>query len=188
MIDANDSPDGAARRAILHTNQGEITLDLFPDQAPKTVANFAGLADGTKEYTQPNAMGESEGPFYDGATFHRVIDGYMIQGGDPTGTGRGGPGYKFDDEFHPDLQFDRPYRLAMVNAGPSTSTNGSQFFITLVPATHLNFKFTVFGEVADEQSREVVDAIGRTATGPGDKPLEDIVINSVTIEQAAAQG
>ncbi len=182
VTDSNATPSGGKITATLHTNRGDIRLVLFPDHAPKTVANFVGLAEGTKEYTQPNAKGERSGPFYDGSIFHRVIDGFMIQGGYPTGTGRGGPGYKFGDEFHPELQFDRPYLLAMANAGPGT--NGSQFFITVARTPHLNFKHTIFGEVADQESREVVDAIARTATGPGDKPLEDVVIERVTIERA----
>ncbi|OXM56009.1 peptidylprolyl isomerase [Amycolatopsis thailandensis] len=168
-------------KATLHTNQGDINLNLFPDHAPKTVANFVGLAEGSKEYTQPNAQGENSGPFYNGSIFHRVIDGFMLQGGDPTGTGRGGPGYKFGDEFHPELQFSKPYLLAMANAGPGT--NGSQFFITVAPTTHLNFKHTIFGEVADQASRDVVDAIGRTATGPADRPLQDVVIEKVVISR-----
>ena len=168
-------------KATLHTNRGDIRINLFPDHAPKTVANFVGLSEGTKEYTQPNAKGEKSGPFYDGAIFHRVIDGFMIQGGDPTGTGRGGPGYQFDDEFHPELQFNKPYLLAMANAGPGT--NGSQFFVTVGVTAHLNYKHTIFGEVSDQESRDVVDAIARTATGPADKPLEDVVIERVEIER-----
>ncbi len=119
--------------AVIHTNRGDIKVDLFPNHAPKTVENFVGLADGSKEYSKPNASGGNSGPFYDGSVFHRVIAGFMIQGGDPTGTGMGGPpGYQFGDEFHPpELQFDRPYLLAMANAGPGT--NGSQFFITVGP-------------------------------------------------------
>ncbi|SDC79107.1 peptidyl-prolyl cis-trans isomerase A (cyclophilin A) [Actinokineospora iranica] len=167
--------------ATLHTSQGDIRLNLFPDQAPQTVKNFVGLAEGTKQYQEKNAKGETSGPFYDGSIFHRVIDGFMLQGGDPTGTGRGGPGYKFADEFHPDLQFNRPYLLAMANSG--ANTNGSQFFITVAPTTWLNFKHTIFGEVADQESRTVVDAIGRAATGPGDKPLTDVVITKVSIEK-----
>ena len=104
--------------ATLHTNRGDIKIALFGNHAPKTVANFVGLAQGSKDYSTENASGGSSGPFYDGAVFHRVIDGFMIQGGDPTGTGRGGPGYQFADEFHPELQFDKPYLLAMANAGP----------------------------------------------------------------------
>ncbi len=181
VTESKGSLKGGALKATLHTNQGDIHLNLFPDHAPKTVANFVGLAEGGKEYTQPNAQGTNSGPFYDGSIFHRVIDGFMLQGGDPTGTGRGGPGYKFGDEFHPELQFSKPYLLAMANAGPGT--NGSQFFITVAPTTHLNFKHTIFGEVADQASRDVVDAIGRTATGPADRPLQDVVIKKVSINR-----
>jgi len=168
--------------ATLHTSEGEIHVKLFPLQAPKTVANFVGLAEGSKEYSQRNAKGELSGPFYDGSLFHRVISGFMIQGGDPTGTGRGGPGYRFGDETDRELQFNRPYLLAMANAGPNT--NGSQFFITVGPATHLNFKHTIFGEVADQDSRTVVDAIARTPTASGDRPMKDIVIKRVTVKPA----
>ncbi|HEY2725464.1 MAG TPA: peptidylprolyl isomerase [Pseudonocardiaceae bacterium] len=169
-------------QVTLHTSEGAIRLTLFATHAPKTVANFVGLAEGTKEYSQRNAKGELTGPFYDGSLFHRVIDGFMIQGGDPTGTGRGGPGYTFGDETHPELQFNRPYLLAMANSGPNT--NGSQFFITVSPTTWLNFKHTIFGEVADQESRSVVDAIARTATASGDRPVKNIVIERVTVEPA----
>ncbi|MGH3939206.1 MAG: peptidylprolyl isomerase [Pseudonocardiaceae bacterium] len=169
-------------QATLHTSEGDIRVILFPHQAPKTVANFIGLAEGSKEYSQNNAKGETTGPFYDGSLFHRVIAGFMIQGGDPTGTGRGGPGYRFGDETHPELQFNKPYLLAMANAGPGT--NGSQFFITVGPATHLNFKHTIFGEVADQDSRTVVDAIARTETDRSDRPMKNIVIERVTIKPA----
>lgn len=165
--------------ATLHTNRGDITIVLFGNHAPKTVANFIGLADGTAAYTTTNASGGSSGPFYDGAVFHRVISGFMIQGGDPTGTGRGGPGYKFRDEFHPELQFDRPYLLAMANAG--ADTNGSQFFITVGPTPHLNRRHTIFGEVLDPESRKVVDTIATTVTDRADRPTEPVVINSITI-------
>jgi peptidyl-prolyl cis-trans isomerase A (cyclophilin A) len=168
-------------QVVLHTSEGDIRLTLFPTHAPKTVANFLGLAEGSKEYSQRNAKGELSGPFYDGSVFHRVIDGFMIQGGDPTGTGRGGPGYRFRDETHPELQFDRPYLLAMANAGPNT--NGSQFFITVRPTMHLNRKHTIFGEVADQESRLVVDAIARTPTR-GDRPVNNIVIERVTVSPA----
>ena len=168
--------------ATLHTTRGDIRLNLFPDHAPKTVANFVDLAEGTKNYTTTNAKGDPTGPFYDGSIFHRVIDGFMLQGGDPTGTGRGGPGYDFADEFHPELQFNRPYLLAMANPG-RPNMNGSQFFITVAPTTWLNFKHTIFGEVADQESRNVVDGISRVQTGPQDKPVEDIVIERVTVER-----
>jgi peptidyl-prolyl cis-trans isomerase A (cyclophilin A) len=166
----------ADQQAILKTNKGDITVTLFPDHAPETVANFTGLAEGTKSYDAGNGR---SGPFYDGLGFHRIIEGFMIQGGDPLGTGTGGPGYTFKDEPHPELVFDKPYLLAMANAGPGT--NGSQFFITLAPTTWLNRKHTIFGEVADQASRDVVDAIGKSPTGPGDRPAEPVVIESVEI-------
>ena len=172
-------PGNSKNTATLRTNQGDIRITLFPDHAPKTVDNFVGLATGRKDYTQPNASGGTSGPFYDGSVFHRVISGFMLQGGDPTGTGRGGPGYQFADEFHPELQFDRPYLLAMANAGPGT--NGSQFFITVGPTPHLNRKHTIFGEVADAESRAVVDAIGATNTDRSDRPVDEVVIQHVEI-------
>ncbi len=165
--------------ATLHTNRGDIKVALFGNHAPKTVANFVGLAQGTKEYSTQNASGGSSGPFYDGAPFHRIIPGFMIQGGDPDGTGRGGPGYRFADEFHPELQFDKPYLLAMANAGPGT--NGSQFFITVGETPHLNRRHTIFGEVTEPDSQQVVDAIATSATDGSDRPLEPIVIESITI-------
>jgi peptidyl-prolyl cis-trans isomerase A (cyclophilin A) len=155
---------------------------LFPDHAPKTVSNFVGLSEGTKQYSPRNASGGTSGPYYDGMIVHRVIDGFMIQTGDPTGTGRGGPGYEFADEFHPELQFNKPYLLGMANPGQRDS-NGSQFFITVAPTTWLNFKHTIFGEVTDQESRNVVDTIATTKTGPQDKPLEDIVVERVTVER-----
>ena len=167
--------------ATLRTTLGPIRIELLPNHAPKTVANFVELAEGTREYTDPQTRQQGSGPYYDGTIFHRVIDNFMIQGGDPTGTGTGGPGYKFDDEFHPELSFDRPYLLAMANAGPRT--NGSQFFITTSATFHLNRKHTIFGEVADEASRRVVDAIGTTKTGANDRPIEDVVIERVDIER-----
>jgi peptidyl-prolyl cis-trans isomerase A (cyclophilin A) len=174
------NPDAIkTQTATLHTNHGDIVIALFGNHAPQTVANFAGLADGSKEYTTANAQGGSDGPFYDGTVFHRVIDGFMIQGGDPTGTGRGGPGYKFGDEFHPELRFDRPYLLAMANAGPGT--NGSQFFITVGPTPHLNRRHTIFGEVADDASRKVVDSIATTATDGADRPLSEVVIDRISL-------
>ncbi|WP_089155985.1 peptidylprolyl isomerase [Micromonospora sp. NBS 11-29] len=167
--------------ATLHTNAGPIRLELFPNHAPKTVRNFVELAEGTREYTDPRTGQPGSGPYYDGTISHRVISGFMIQMGDPTGTGRGGPGYKFGDEFHPELRFDRPYLLAMANAGPGT--NGSQFFITVSPTPHLNNRHTIFGQVADEQSVKVVDAIANTPTGPSDRPTQDVVIERVEIER-----
>lgn len=175
--------------AILHTNHGDIAIELFGNHAPETVANFIGLAQGTKEYSEANASGTNEGPFYDGAIFHRIIDGFMIQGGDPTGTGTGGPGYNFDDEIS-EKNFNEPYVLAMANAGKRmnaitgrpSGTNGSQFFITVAPTQYLHGKHTVFGEVADDASKKVVDEIAKVDTDMRDRPLEDVVINSVTIE------
>jgi peptidyl-prolyl cis-trans isomerase A (cyclophilin A) len=156
-------------------------INLFPNHAPKTVENFVGLASGTKEYTDPKTGAKTTGRFYDGLVFHRVIDGFMIQGGDPLGVGTGGPGYKFADEFHPELTFSKPYLLAMANSGPGT--NGSQFFITVGPTPHLNRKHTIFGEVADQASREVVDAIATVRTARGDRPVDPVVIESVDISQ-----
>jgi peptidyl-prolyl cis-trans isomerase A (cyclophilin A) len=163
--------------ATLKTNRGDITLRLFPDHAPTTVKNFVGLAEGSE-----NASGSARGDrFYDGVVFHRVIGGFMIQGGDPEGSGMGGPGYTFKDEFHPELQFSKPYLLAMANAGPGT--NGSQFFITVGPTPHLNMRHTIFGEVADQSSRDVVDAIATTDTDRRDRPTDEVVIETVEIER-----
>jgi peptidyl-prolyl cis-trans isomerase A (cyclophilin A) len=167
--------------AILHTNAGPIRIELFDNHAPKTVRNFVELAEGSRDYTDPRTGQAGTGPYYDGTIFHRVIGGFMVQGGDPTGTGRGGPGYQFGDEFHPELQFDRPYLLAMANAGPGT--NGSQFFITVGPTPHLNRRHTIFGEVTDPDSQKVVDTIATTPTSPGDRPQRDVVIERVEIER-----
>ncbi|MGB7980819.1 MAG: peptidylprolyl isomerase [Candidatus Nanopelagicales bacterium] len=167
--------------AVLHTSLGDVRIDLFDNHAPKTVANFIGLSDGTREWVDPSTGSKGQGALYTDVVFHRVINGFMIQGGDPTGTGRGGPGYEFADEFHPELVFDRPYLLAMANAGPGT--NGCQFFITVGRTPHLNRKHTIFGEVADQPSRDVVDAIAKTKVGRGDRPVTDVVLTSVTIEQ-----
>lgn len=167
--------------ATLKTSAGDINLRLFPDHAPETVRNFVGLAEGSKEWTNPETGAKSTDRFYDGLIFHRVINGFMIQGGCPLGTGTGGPGYRFKDEPHPELTYDKPYQLAMANSGPRT--NGSQFFITTSPQQHLYPKHTVFGEVADEQSRQIVDSIGTTATGRMDRPTKDIVIERVEIER-----
>jgi peptidyl-prolyl cis-trans isomerase A (cyclophilin A) len=166
-------------KATLKTSMGDIVINLFPNQAPATVTNFVELAEGTKEYNSGNGR---SGPFYDGLNFHRVIDGFMIQGGCPLGTGTGGPGYNFKDEPHPELVFDKPYLLAMANAGPNT--NGSQFFVTTAATTWLNRKHTIFGEVADQTSRDVVDAIGKTPTGRSDAPVTPVVINKVEIERS----
>jgi peptidyl-prolyl cis-trans isomerase A (cyclophilin A) len=170
--------------AVLHTNKGDIRIELFPNHAPKTVANFVELAEGTREWTDPRSGSKSSEPLYNGTIFHRVIANFMIQGGDPLGTGTGGPGYRFGDEFHPDLSFDRPYLLAMANAGPGT--NGSQFFVTTVATDWLTRKHTIFGEVADEASRAIVDAIGTTPTGQRDRPAEDVVVSSIEIERSEA--
>jgi peptidyl-prolyl cis-trans isomerase A (cyclophilin A) len=167
--------------ATLHTSAGPIRVELFPNHAPKTVRNFVELAEGTKSYVDPRTGQPGSGPYYDRTIFHRVIDNFMIQGGDPTGTGRGGPGYQFEDEIHPELTFDRKYLLAMANAGPRT--NGSQFFITTAPTTWLNAKHTIFGQVADDASQKVVDAIGTTDTGPNDRPVRDIVLERVEISR-----
>ena len=166
-------------QATLHTNRGDIKIDLFDDTAPKTVANFASLAKGEATWRDQEVGQSRSTPFYDGLIFHRVIDGFMIQGGCPDGSGRGGPGYKFEDEFGGPHDFNAPYKLAMANAGPAT--NGSQFFITVGPTPHLLNKHTIFGEVTDAESRAVVDAIAATPVGRGDRPHDDVVINSVTI-------
>jgi peptidyl-prolyl cis-trans isomerase A (cyclophilin A) len=167
----------------LHTTKGDISITLFPDHAPKTVRNFVGLAEGTQEWKDPSTGQARTEPFYDGVSFHRIIPNFMIQGGDPLGTGTGGPGYTFDDEISPALSFDRPYLLAMANAGKrgGRGTNGSQFFITVVPTPHLNGKHTIFGEVSDQAGRDVVDGIATAKTGPGDRPVEPITIERVTV-------
>ena len=162
--------------APLHTNRGDIKIALFGNHAPKTVANFVGLAQGTKDYRTENASGGSSGPFYDGAVFHRVIDGFMIQGGDPTGTGSGGPGYQFEDEFN-DQKVERG-ALAMANAGPNT--NGSQFFIVTAEACPwLDGKHTVFGRVTG--GMDVVDAISSVETDASDRPRDEVTIQRVEL-------
>ncbi|MEP6798304.1 MAG: peptidylprolyl isomerase [Lapillicoccus sp.] len=173
-------------KATLHTNHGDIVVTLFPNEAPKTVATFVGLATGEKEY-KDDAGRTNPTPFFDGLVFHRIIDGFMIQGGDPLGSGRGGPGFKFDDEPHPDKTFTKPYLLAMANAGKQggKGTNGSQFFITVSTPTYLQGKHTIFGEVADGASREVVDKMAKVATDRNDRPLEDVVLERVTIDPDA---
>ncbi len=165
--------------ATLKTNHGDIEIRLLPNHAPKTVRNFVELATGQREWVNPETGEKTTDRLYDGTVFHRVISGFMIQGGDPLGNGTGGPGYQFEDEFHPDLQFDRPYLLAMANAGPGT--NGSQFFITSVPTPHLNRKHTIFGEVADDASKAVVDAISVVERDRFDRPIEPVTLEKVEI-------
>ena len=166
--------------AILNTSMGEIVIELFPDQAPKTVKNFVELATGAKEWVDPNIGEKVKTNLYDGTIFHRVIPGFMIQGGDPLGSGMGGPGYNFADEFHGELNFDKPYLLAMANAGPNT--NGSQFFITVAATAWLNRKHSIFGEVKDAASQKVVDAIAAVKTGANDKPVQAVKINSISFK------
>jgi peptidyl-prolyl cis-trans isomerase A (cyclophilin A) len=166
--------------ATLHTSEGDILIELFPLHAPKTVKNFVGLATGEIETRDPFSGEKKKTSYYDGLTFHRVIAGFMIQGGCPIGDGTGGPGYSFKDEFHPELQFDRPYLLAMANAGPNT--NGSQFFITVAKTPHLNNRHTIFGEVKDAASQQVVDKIANVKTGARDKPLQAIKITSISFK------
>ena len=168
-------------RTLAHfdTSLGKFTAELYADKTPKTVANFVGLAEGTREWTDPRDSQKKTAPFYDGIIFHRIIDGFMIQGGDPLGKGFGGPGYKFADEFHPSLRHDREGILSMANSGPNT--NGSQFFITLGPTPHLNNRHSVFGVVED--GMDVVRKIGKVRVGAQDRPVNDVVINKVTIER-----
>ena len=170
--------------ATIHTNMGAILVHLFENHAPTTVKNFVQLAEGTKEWTDPRTGQPTMEPLYSGTIFHRVIPGFMIQGGDPLGTGTGGPGYRFKDEFHSELTFDRPYLLAMANAGPST--NGSQFFITVAPTQWLTMKHTIFGEVVDQDGRDVIDAIASVSTGQRDKPKTDVAIEKIDIERRQA--
>jgi peptidyl-prolyl cis-trans isomerase A (cyclophilin A) len=165
--------------ATLRTNQGQVVIRLFPDHTPKTARNFVELAEGGRQWTDPRTGRTTTDKLYDGTVFHRVIPDFMIQGGDPLGSGRGGPGYRFADEIHPDLAFDRPYLLAMANAGPGT--NGSQFFITAAPTPWLNGKHTIFGQVID--GTDVVDLISRVKTGSQDRPVEDVTIESVTVQR-----
>jgi len=169
--------------ATLHTNKGDIKVELFENQAPKTVRNFVGLADGSIEWKNPKTGKKTNDPLYDGVIFHRVIPNFMIQGGDPLGTGTGGPGYAFDDEVTSELTFSEPYLLAMANAGKrmGKGTNGSQFFITTVPTPHLHGKHTIFGKVVE--GTDVVDEIEKVPSSR-DRPLQDVVINSISIEEA----
>jgi peptidyl-prolyl cis-trans isomerase A (cyclophilin A) len=168
-------------RVLAHfdTTQGKFTAELFEDKVPKTVANFTGLAEGTKEWTHPKTGERHKKPYFDGIIFHRVIPGFMIQGGDPLGQGHGGPGYQFEDEFHQDLRHDRAGILSMANAGPNT--NGSQFFITLGPTPHLDRRHSVFGLVTE--GLDVVHKMGKVATDRNDRPATPVVINKITIER-----
>lgn len=171
----------ATAKATIHTNHGDIVVHLFGNHAPVTVKNFIGLSDGSQEWRHPRTGEVQDGPLYKDVIFHRIIRDFMIQGGDPLGQGIGGPGYQFKDEIHPELSFNKPYLLAMANAGPGT--NGSQFFITTVETPWLNGRHTIFGEVADEESKKVVDAIEAVPTGAMDRPVEDVVISSIDIEE-----
>lgn len=175
----SDASTTGQLHARLATTKGEILVALFPKQAPQTVTNFVELAEGSREWRDPNTSQTTSAKLYDGTIFHRVISGFMLQGGDPLGNGRGGPGYEFGDEFDPSLRFDRPYLLAMANAGPGT--NGSQFFITVGKPAHLNDRHTIFGEVV--AGHDVVDTIEKVPTNQSDRPLEDVVVQSVTIER-----
>jgi peptidyl-prolyl cis-trans isomerase A (cyclophilin A) len=166
--------------ATFVTNRGDFKAKLMPEHAPKTVANFVDLATGGRAWKDPRDGAEKNEPLYNGTIFHRVIPDFMIQGGDPTGTGMGGPGYQFEDEVPADgPSFDRKGLLAMANAGPNT--NGSQFFVTLAPTAWLTGKHTIFGEITE--GMEVVEAIGGVTTGPQDKPTEDVVIERIDIEE-----
>ena len=172
--------------ATMKTSLGDIRLNLFGNHAVKTVNNFSGLASGTIEWTHPATGKVSKDKLYDGVVFHRIIKQFMLQGGDPLGQGTGGPGFEFDDEIHPDLNFSQPYVLAMANAGTrgGKGTDGSQFFITTTPTPWLQGKHTIFGVVADDESKRVVDAIEAVDTDGRDKPLKDVVIESITIDEA----
>jgi peptidyl-prolyl cis-trans isomerase A (cyclophilin A) len=163
------------------TSEGNFTVRLFDQEAPKTVENFVGLAEGTKQWTDPRTSQAVTKPYYDGVIFHRVIDGFMIQSGDPLGQGIGGPGYSFNDEFHPKLRHNKAGILSMANRGPNT--NGGQFFITLGPTPHLDDRHSVFGEVTE--GMDVVRKIGSTQTGAQDRPVKPIVIQTIRIERRA---
>jgi peptidyl-prolyl cis-trans isomerase A (cyclophilin A) len=171
----------AGTYAVFDTSEGAFTIRLFEQEAPKTVANFVGLAEGTKEWKDPSTGEKKTEPYYNGISFHRVIEGFMIQGGDRLGTGTGGPGYNFADEFHPSRRHDRAGILSMANAGPNT--NGSQFFITLGPTPHLDNRHSVFGEVVE--GLDVVKRIGSVPTGRGDKPVKPVVINQIGIKRVS---
>jgi peptidyl-prolyl cis-trans isomerase A (cyclophilin A) len=170
-------PGEGALLATFETTMGDVTVKLYEDIAPATVANFVGLATGQQAWTDPNTGKPGEGALYDGVIFHRVIDGFMIQGGDPTGTGRGGPGYRFQDECDARAKHTKAGMLSMANAGPGT--NGSQFFLTLGPTPHLDGRHTVFGEVVE--GIDVVKQIGKVRTGPGDRPVTDVAIKTIRV-------
>ena len=167
--------------AQFDTTEGSFTIRLFDKEAPRTVDNFVGLAEGTKEWRDPSSGEKKKAPYYDGVIFHRIINGFMIQGGDRLGVGTGGPGYNFADEFHPTRRHDKAGILSMANAGPNT--NGSQFFITLGPTPHLDNRHTVFGEVVE--GLDVVKKIGSVKTGPQDRPVTPVVMNHITIKRIA---
>lgn len=172
----------ATHQATVRTSQGDVVVELFGNHAPKTVENFVGLATGGITWRHPESGEEKVNtPLYDGTVFHRIISDFMIQGGDPLGLGVGGPGYEFEDEIHPELDFTEPYKLAMANAGPGT--NGSQFFITTVPTTWLQGKHTIFGEVTDEESKKVVDGLNKVKTDMRDRPKDDVVISTIEITE-----
>jgi peptidyl-prolyl cis-trans isomerase A (cyclophilin A) len=176
-------PGAGELRAVFQTNHGTFTARLFEEVAPNTVANFVGLATGKVEWTDPRTGGAGQGPYYDGVDFHRIIDGFMIQGGDPTGTGRGGPGYNFDDECSASARHTKAGILSMANAGSRAGrgTNGSQFFVTLRDTPHLDGKHTVFGEVVD--GLDVVSRIGKVRTGPQDRPVSPVTIERLEIRR-----
>jgi peptidyl-prolyl cis-trans isomerase A (cyclophilin A) len=176
---AQKEPTLTAVYAQFVTSEGNFTVRLYNDRAPKTVENFVGLAEGTKEWSDPRTNESVTKPYYDGVIFHRVISGFMIQGGDPLGQGIGGPGYTFADEFHPELRHDKAGILSMANRGPNT--NGGQFFITLGPTPHLDDRHSVFGEVVE--GMDVIRKIGGTRTGERDRPVTDIVIKSIKIDR-----
>jgi peptidyl-prolyl cis-trans isomerase A (cyclophilin A) len=174
---AKTKPAPLPKTAVLVTTKGDIVVKLFPDKAPKTVANFVGLARGTKEWIDPETGKPGKGSYYVNVPIHRVIPGFMMQSGDRTGTGRGGPGYTFEDEFSPSLRFDKPGKLAMANAGPGT--NGSQFFITVAPTPHLNDRHTIFGEVVKGQ--QVAVAITEAPRDANDRPLTPITLKKIIL-------